>query len=414
MKSIKNYMSSLVLLASVIVGGLIGAFLPGVVPILKPVGSLFINYMFVIIVPLVFFSICSAIITTSEGKRLGKILGSTFLVFIVTATIAAVLSYIVSVAMGLNANTNVAPATDEIAEATAIGDLIVNAFSTNDFLSLFSRSNLIPLILFSFLLGLAINAMGDSARPLRSFIKSGAEVVMKMVDMLMKLAPIGLSCYFAVAINDFGSQIVSGYVMTFVIYMIVSAIYYFGFFTLYAFFSAGTDGIKVFWKNAVPPSLMAISTASSAACMPINLLTSKQIGISSDVAETVIPLGANTHKDGSVIGAVMKILFLFSFYGKEINGVGSAIAIIGAAILSAVLIGAIPSGGLSGEVLMVALFGFPAEAVAIIAIISVIIDIPATLLNSTGNIVCAMMVNKFTDSKNWLKNHIASGLKESA
>lgn len=231
--------------------------------------------------------------------------------------------------------------------------------------------------------------------------------MMKMVQIIMYYAPIGLGCYFAVIIGELGPQILEGYLRAFLLYLVVAIVYYFGFFTLYAFFAAGKDGVKTFWKNAVAPSITAIATCSSAACIPVNLTAVKKMGVPNDISETIIPLGANTHKDGSVFGGVLKIVFLFSLFGRDMTSPSAIITIIAVSFLVGAVMGAIPSGGMIGEMLILSVFGFPPEVLPIIAVISTIIDAPATLLNSTGNTVCSMMVARLVEGKNWLKQKTA-------
>lgn len=164
----------------------------------------------------------------------------------------------------------------------------------------------------------------------------------------------------------------------------------------------GGRGDQSFWKNAVPPSVTAIATCSSAACIPVNLETVQKMHVPSDIAETVIPLGANTHKDGSVFGGVLKIVFLFTLFGKDLTSLPHMLAVIAVAFLVGAVMGAIPSGGMIGEMLILSVFGFPPESLPIIAVISTIIDVPATLLNSTGNTVSAMLVSRLVEGKHWL------------
>jgi Na+/H+-dicarboxylate symporter len=183
----------------------------------------------------------------------------------------------------------------------------------------------------------------------------------------------------------------------------LSAIIYFIFFSIYAYVSSGKIGFITFWKNVVPPTITALATCSSAASIPVNLDSTKRIGVPEDIAETVIPLGANTHKDGSVIGGVLKIVFLFGLFGKDIHSIPTLLSILAVGFLVGAVMGAIPGGGMIGEMLILSVYGFPAELLPIIAVISTIIDAPATVLNSTGNTVCAMMVSRFVDGKKWLK-----------
>lgn len=208
--------------------------------------------------------------------------------------------------------------------------------------------------------------------------------------------------------GQLGTQILQGYVRVFLLYLALTAVNYFIFFSLYAYLSAGKGGFRRFWANAMSPTMTALATCSSAASIPANLEAAQKIGITKDIAETVIPLGVNTHKDGSVIGGVLKIVFLFGLFGREINHLPTLLTILAVSFLVGAVMGAIPGGGMIGEMLILSVYGFPPEALPIIAIISTIIDAPATVLNSTGNTVCAMLVSRFVDGNNWLKDSVSN------
>lgn len=412
---IKNYQASILLLGAILIGGAAGIIFGPKTAVVKPFGDLFLNLMFMMIVPLVFFSISSAIANMKGMKRLGKIMGSIFLVFLFTALVSAIIGYISTMIVNPLENTDTtlikemmeSAEVEEHTEEISLLGQIVNTFTVNDFGVLLSKSNMLQLIVFALLFGLAAALTGEKAKPVANFLTAGTAVMMKMVQIIMYYAPIGLGCYFAVIIGELGPQILEGYLHAFLLYLVVAIVYYFGFFTLYAFFAAGKDGVKTFWKNAVAPSITAIATCSSAACIPVNLTAVKKMGVPNDISETIIPLGANTHKDGSVFGGVLKIVFLFSLFGRDMTSPSAIITIIAVSFLVGAVMGAIPSGGMIGEMLILSVFGFPPEVLPIIAVISTIIDAPATLLNSTGNTVCSMMVARLVEGKNWLKQKTA-------
>ena len=408
---LKSYKGPLILLLSIVIGGIAGIVFGPKAAIVKPFGDLFLNLMFTIIVPLVFFSISSAIANMNGIKRFGKIMGSIFLVFILTASVSAIIGFtgtsIINPLEGTDPSMikQLMDSTDveqPIQDVTFLSQL-VNTLTVSDFQLLFSKSNMLQLIVFSLLSGLATAMVGERAKPVANLLTACSSVIMKIVSIIMYYAPIGLGCYFAAIIGELGPQILEGYLRAFVLYIIITVLYYFGFFTLYAYIAGRRDGIKVFWKNALTPSITAIATCSSAACIPVNLAAVKKMGVPSDIAETVIPLGANTHKDGSVFGGVLKIVFLFSLFGRDMTSLSSMASIIAVSFLVGAVMGAIPGGGMIGEMLILSVFGLPPEVLPIIAVISTIIDAPATLLNSTGNTVCAMLVTRLVEGKNWLK-----------
>lgn len=417
----KNYLSSLSIIVGIVIGGAIGYFLgPEGISLsifgqvfqlssasFKPFGQLFLNMMFVTIVPLVFFSITSSIIKIDQTARLKKILLSSLFVFVITATIIAIISYFGFLwydpvqSYNLQELLTLSGRSIEIQTLT-INEMLVNTLTASDFLELFRRNNLLALIIFSILLGLAIVMVGEKGQPIAKLLESGMTVILKLVQIIMYAAPIGLGCYFADIVGDLGPKIVGAYAQILILYLILTVIAFFGLNTIYAWLAAGKLGVKTFWSTVLTPALTAIATTSSAACIPVNLIATKQMNVPSDIAETVIPLGANTHKDGSVMGGVFKIMFLLSLVGISYDTPMMFCAVIVVALLVGIVIGAIPSGGMTAEVLICTLFGVPVEYVGIIIVISIIIDIPATLLNSTGNNVCAMLITRMVEGKNWL------------
>ncbi|WP_251862323.1 dicarboxylate/amino acid:cation symporter [Clostridium sp. Marseille-Q2269] len=415
MKLWKNYKWSIILLISVILGGVLGLAIGSNAKAVEPIGNLFLNLMFTAIVPLVFFCVASAIASMSNMKRLGKILLSVFVVFTFTALIAAVIGLLGTLIM--NPTKGVDPAAMKNIMANTVNEVqnqekismlqrIVNTVTVSDFALLFSRKNMLQIIVFSIMFGVSTAMVGEKGKPIAKFLESGSAVMIKMIDIIMYTAPIGLACYFASVIGQIGPQIIGGYVRVFVLYLILTAVYYFIMFSVYAYMAGGKAGVNIFWKNSVAPSITSLATCSSAACIPINLESTKNMGVPDDIAETVIPLGANTHKDGSVIGGVLKITFLLGLFGQDMTSFRAIVTIIVVSYLIGAVMGSIPGGGLIGAMLIISIYGFAPEVLGIVAVISTIIDAPATLLNSTGNTVCTMMVTRLVEGKDWIKKTV--------
>ncbi|WP_413509566.1 dicarboxylate/amino acid:cation symporter [Carnobacterium maltaromaticum] len=409
----QQYKASVLLLGGLIIGGIAGVVFGEKATVVQPLGDLFLNLMFVMLVPLVFFSISSAIANMNGMKRLGKIMGSTFFIFFATALVAAVVGYIGVVLYnpikGIDVDSVKAlMGTPEASSTADMGLLerIVNTLTVPDFHLLLSKSNMLQLIVFSILVGVSTSMANEAGKPVAKLLASGNAVMMKMVSVIMYYAPIGLGCYFASVIGTLGSKILGGYARSMILYVVIAVIYYLLFFSMYAFIAGGKAGLKIYWRNIAPPSITAIATCSSAASIPVNLEYAKKMGITPDIAEIVIPLGANTHKDGSVIGGVIKIAFLFGIFGKEMTTPSAMVTVILGAFLVGAVMGAIPGGGMIAEMLIVNIFGFPLEAVPVIVIISTIIDMPATLINSSGNLASGMLVTRIVEGKNWLKDFL--------
>lgn len=402
MKFLKNYASSLILLMAILIGGFLGVILGEKAIIFEPIGNLFLNLIFTLLVPIVFFSISSSIANMESSKRLGKILGTTIIVFAITAIISGIIGVISFKLFNPTNNldssifNNLLNSTGSIEqENVGIIQKIVSSITVNDFSELLSRNNMLALILFSILIGFATMLSKEDGKPFAAFLQSGSVVTMKMMGLIMYIAPLGLGCYFATVVGQLGSQILGGYIKVFILYIVVSIIYFFGFFTIYAYIAGKKQGVKIFWKNATPPAVTALATCSSAACIPVNIDAAKKMGVSDTLANIVMPLGVNIHKDGSIIGGIFKIMFLFGIFGRDTNNIGTLLMILGVGLLIGAVVGAVPGGGAIGEMLILSIFGFPAESLAIMLVIATIIDAPATLLNSSGNTVCTMMISKF-------------------
>ena len=407
----KNYKQTIILLVALIAGAIIGLIAGEKAAILSPFGDLFMNLLFVVIVPLIFLTITTSIAKIKQPKRLGKVILSTFGVFIVTSLIACLIGLVITYSIKLvnpnDTKTIIATLSDtveETKEEMSILSRTVQAISVNDFKDIISKNSIVALVVMSILTGLAINKSGEAGDKLLSVLESANTVVLKLVDIIFLYAPIGLGCYFAALIGTFGGEIAIGYLKTFLIYTIAAVLFYFIFYTLYAFIAAGKDGVKAFWRNILPATATSISTCSSAASIPANLKSAKGIGIPNDIAETVIPLGTSFHKDGSVIGSVFKIMFLVYLFGTNVYSPGSIFKVIGVALIANLLITAVPvGGGTISEMMIISLMGFPMASLPILTIIATIIDPAATLLNVTGDSASSMLVTRLVDGKNWLK-----------
>jgi len=403
-KKLQGYIFLIILIVAIIFGSLTGYLMGDKAAMLKPLGDIFLNLMFTVVVPLVFFSVSSAIASMGELQRVWKVMSNMFLTFIFTSIIAAIFMLVVvklfppaqGVLLKLDMPITMQP--------LSIGDQIVNIFTVSDFMKLFSRENILALIFFSILVGLATSSIGEKGKPIYTLLKSGTEVSMKAVAFVMYYAPIGFFAYFAVLVAQLGPQLLATYFRTMVIYYSAAIIYFIFAFSFYAYLAAKKQGIKIFWRNSALPIMTSLATCSSAASIPANLQATQQMGIPKEIYETVVPLGTILHKDGSVLGGMIKIAFLFGIFHMSFSGVSVLLIALMIALLVGTVIGAIPSGGMVAEMLILSLYGLPPQALIIIAAITILIDPPATMLNVMGNSVCSMMTARLVEGKNWLQN----------
>lgn len=407
-KIIKNYKQSIILIGSLIIGTIVGLIFKEKATVLEPLGTLFINMLLVVVVPLIFLSITTSIGKIDKPKRVGKILRSIILVFIFTSLVSVVIG-LTSLKIRLVDSgdakkiTALLDETSEINDDASVLEKLVDSVSTNDFVNLLSKNNILALIVISILSGLAINKSGEKGKSFLKVLDSAYEVLQSLIKILMYYAPIGLGCYFASFTGTFGASVTQGFVKMLVIYTILVLFVYFVIYTLYAYMAGGKIGVKKYWANIIPASVTALSTCSSAASIPVNTECAKKIGVSEDIASPTITLGTSFHKDGSIIGSVFKIMFLVYLFDMPVSG----IKVLGVSLLATILVTAVPiGGGTISEMLILKLMGFPVSALPILTIIATIIDAPATLLNVTGDSASSMLVSRIVDGKDSLKKEL--------
>lgn len=406
-KFLKNYKSTLILLGSIIIGTIVGLIFGEKATVLSPFGDLFLNMLLVIIVPLIFLTISTSIGKMKQPKRIGKILTTIILVFVFTSIVSVFVGIVSTKAFRLVDVKDEAAikevlngAEDATKEDVNFLERTVEAVSVNDFSKLLTRDNMIALIIFSILMGISINMSKGKGEKFLDVLESANEVVQSFIKLIMYYAPIGLGCYFAALVGTFGGEIAIGYGKTFIIYTVVTVIFYFTVYSLYAFLAGGKKGFISYWKNILPATLTSLATCSSAASIPVNTTCAKNIGVPEDIADTTIPLGTSFHKDGSIIGSVFKIMFLVYLFNLDV----STLKVLGVALIATLLVTAVPiGGGTISEMLIITMLGFPVTALPILTIIATIIDPPATMLNVVGDTASSMMVARIVDGKKWLK-----------
>jgi len=288
----------------------------------------------------------------------------------------------------------------------SVGDMIVSTLTVDDFSGLMSRKNMLPIIVAAIFTGLAVAKCGGQESPFGKVMCNLNDIIMKIVDMIMKFAPLGLGAYFANLVGEFGPQLIGDYGRCMLIYYPMCIVYGVVFFPLYAYFAGGKKGVKAMAKNIFNPAITAFATQSSCATIPVNQEACDKMGVPQDISNIVLPMGATMHMDGSVLSAITKIAFLYGVFNMQFTGVGTYAMAIAVAVLSAFVLSGAPGGGLVGEMLIVSLFGFPGEAFPLIATIGFLVDPMATCLNASGDAVASMMITRLVEGKDWINKKI--------
>ena len=423
MKNIlKNYGFIITMLLGVIGGCIVGAFFPVVkdaagevvnpgATVLEPLGTVFINLMFCIVVPMVFCSIASAIANMESMKKAGKIMGVTMITFCATAGIAALIMYVIARIFPLVQGQYETTA-GTVGEAMGLGDMIINFFTKPDFPELWSRRAILPLIVFAILCGFGIQMQGGKETMTAKLLEDLTGCIMKVVKLITYYAPVGFFGFFATLVATYGPELIGDYSRTLLIYYGLCFAYMFVFFPIYARFGGGKGAVKVMFQHLFKPAAVSFGTCSSVATIPTNMEAAQETGISKDISDIVLPLGATMHMDGSAMSAIVKVAFLFGIFGKDF-GTGEAILAIIVAVFSSVAMSGIPGGGGTGELVLCTIF-FPdqmAIAYPIAIALGNLVDPPATMVNAAGDYVVSYIVARYVDGKDWLQKKLKAEKK---
>ena len=413
---LKNYSFLILMLVGIVAGCVTGALWPNVydaegelltgASLLAPLGDVFINLMFCVVVPMVFCSIASAVANVDNAKRAGKIMGVTLGSFFSTAAVAAVIMYVVCRFVDLVPSSYEA-VEGGLDEAMGLGDMIVAFFTKPDFFELLSRRAILPLIVFAVLFGFGVQMSGGKETLVAKFLASATDALLNMVKIISYYAPIGFFGFFGSLVATYGPQLIGDYSKTLGIYYGLSFVYMFVFFPLYARFGGGKGAAKVMFKNLFKPAAVSFGTCSSVATIPTNMEAAEKTGISKEVSNVVLPMGATMHMDGSAMSAIIKVAFLFGVFGKDF-GTGEAILAIVVAVFSSVAMSGIPGGGGTGELVLCSIF-FPEQlaiAYPIALALGNLVDPPATMVNAAGDYVVSFIVERFVNGKDWLQKQL--------
>ena len=416
-KLLKNYGFIIMMLTGIIAGCIVGAIWPAVkdaegtivdagATVLEPLGTVFINLMFCSVVPMVFCSISSAIANMDSMKKAGKIMAVTIITFVCTAGIAAIIMYIVCRIFPL-VQGHYEVTEGAVGETLGLADMIINFFTKPDFPELWSRKAILPLIVFAVLFGFGIQMAGGRETMTAKLLNDLTNVIMKVVKIITYYAPIGFFGFFATLVATYGPELIGDYSRTLIIYYVMCFVYMFISFPIYARFGGGKGAAKVMFKHLFKPAAVSFGTCSSVATIPTNMEVAEETGISKDVSDIVLPMGATMHMDGSAMSAIVKVAFLFGIFGKDF-GTWEAILAIIVAVFSSVAMSGVPGGGGTGELVLCTIF-FPNEmaiAYPIAIALGNLVDPPATMVNSAGDYVVSYIVARFVDGKDWLQKKL--------
>ena len=405
----KNYRFLVILLSCMVAGALVGWFAPDFGHSIAFLGTVFINMMFCIVVPMVFASIAGSVANMESKERAGKIMGYTVGTFVVTGAVAAAIMFIMMKVFPpvLEPWTNLAA--EEIGEHASMTEMIVNFFTSSDFVGLLSRRAMLPLIVFSILFGFSVQMTGGKNSIIGQWLSGLTDVMMKFVNIVTYYAPIAFFAIFADLVATYGAEVAAGYGRAMIVYYPLCFIYIFTAFPLFAWFGGGKGAVKLMFSHIARPAIVSLGTCSSVATIPTNIEEANETGINKDISGMVLPLGATMHMDGSCFSCVLKIAFVLGVFGEQLSWSRLPFIVL-VAVLSSVGMSGVPGGGYIGEYIICSIF-FPTQmelAFPILVAIGNLVDPPATMINSAGDYVVCYIVERFVEGKDWLQKALAA------
>ncbi|SUW04371.1 dicarboxylate/amino acid:cation symporter [Brachyspira pilosicoli] len=403
MNILKNYKFSFILILGMLVGSIIGVIFGEKATVLQPIADIFLNLLYCCVVPMIFVSLVYSISNMENTNKLGKVLGIMIVIFLLAETIAAIYMLIITIIFNPAEGANIAM--NETINNMTSNSNILAMFTVNDFPLLWSRQNLMALIVFAMLIGIATVKVGEVGKPVVKFFGSLTSIISKVVSYVMYIAPIGLGAFFATLVGQNGAALSGPLSRALIIYFIAAVVFYFLSNTVFAYLAYGIKGVKLFWKYIIPPSLVSLGTCSSAATIPTNLIAGKNIGIPDDINDLTIPMGCNLHKSGATLITILKITFMCSMFNINILEPQNIIIAILVSVLASSVMGAIPAGGYVGEIFIISAFNFPPESIPIMVLIGTITDAPATAINATNDVGAGMLLARIFKGKNWIKDN---------
>ena len=362
---------------------------------LKPFGTIYINLLKFMVVPVVLFSIMSGVISLNDLKKVGSVGIKTFIYYICTTALAAVIGLVV-----VNCFKGFFPVLDssvragleyEAAEAPKIMDVIVNIFPDN-LLKPMVETNMLPVIVIAIFFGAGVLAAGEKGKMIANLVESMDEVVMKVLMMIIKLTPAGVFCLMADVVAVNGAKVVGSLALVVGVAYIGYILHLVIVYSLSVKFLAGMSPIQ-FFKGMAAAMLTAFTTTSSNATLPVNIECCNDMGAEPEISSFVLPLGATINMDGTAIYQAVATVFIACCYGIDLT-IGQMAMVVVTATLASIGTAGVSGAGMIMLSMVLLQVGLPVEGIAIIAGVDKLFDMGRTTLNITGDATCAMWLSK--------------------
>jgi len=389
------------LILAVIVGLLMQSHADFANDYIKPFGTIFLNLIKFIVCPIVLFSIMSGVVSMKDIKKVGSIGGMTVAYYLVTTafaiTIGLVFGNVFKGAFPALSTTNLSY---EAAAPTSFMDTIVNIFTSN-FVKPLLDANMLQIIVMALLLGFAVILIADVApdanERIINDINDLSNVFMRVMEMILKLSPVGVFCLLCPVVAKNGPMILGSLAMVlltaYICYIVHAVLVY----SLTVRFIANISPVH-FFKKMAPAMMFAFSSASSVGTLPLNLECVTNLGASKEVSSFVLPLGATINMDGTAIYQGVCAIFIAACYGIDLT-MTQMLTIVLTATLASIGTAGVPGAGMVMLAMVLQSVGLPVEGIALVAGVDRIFDMGRTVLNITGDASCAVCISKIHERK---------------
>lgn len=385
------------ILIGMVLGVLVGAILGEASNFLRPIGTVFLRAIQMVIVPLVFCSLITAFTSVTDSRAIGRLGGKAFgfyLIFTILAvSLGLFLGHWVNITQGVHVDELIAagPSVASTEVETSISGILLNLIPTNPIAALTS-GNILQIIVFAVALGISMNLVGKAANPLVKVFEAGAEVMYKLTSLIMSLAPYAVFALMAWLAGTLGvstllpllaliATVYAGYLIILLAYGVVVNFY-------------TKTPILLFYKNIRDPMLISFSTSSSSATLPVSMLCAQQsLGVSKKVANFLLPLGATINMSGTALYLGASVGFIAHIFNVSLSHADYLLIVV-TAIIGAIGTAGVPGAGLIMLSLSLSAVGLPLEGIIIMATIDRILDMGRSAMNVTGDLAAAVLISK--------------------
>lgn len=358
------------------------------------VGSVFVSLIQMMVVPLVFISLTLGAAQMGDIKKLGRIGGKTVGFYLMTTAIAITIAIVIALVIqpGSFMQLTTEELTFEAKQSPAFVQVLIDMVPRNP-VDAMAKGNMLQIIIFSLITGTAITILGEKAKLVKELLEQANEVVLNMVMLIMKLAPIGVFALVGRTMATFGFDAI-GSLLAYMLCVLLGLLIH-GLVTYQGllFATTGLNPIK-FFKNFAPAMVVAFSTSSSNATLPVTIETAEaRLGIKKELASFTLPLGATINMDGTAIMQGVATVFIAQLYGINL-GLTDFVTVIATATIASIGTAGVPGVGLIMLSMVLTQVGLPVEAIGLILGIDRILDMCRTVVNITGDAVCSLIVAK--------------------